>query len=403
MRLSRRQVLTGGLAAGAGLAAGGTTGALAGAAAARLAAAGPRNDLGGATVPFHGPHQAGVETPPQAHATFVAFDLDAGVGRAGLRRLMRLWTSDAERLTQGLPALADTEPALAERPARLTVTLGLGAGALVAAHRSDQAPAWLGPLPAFGIDRLEPRWTGGDLLLQFCGDDAVAVSHAVRTMARNARSYTSVRWVQQGFREAAGTLSPGATGRNLMGQLDGTINPRSAAEFDALVWTPEDAPGWLLGGTSVVVRRIRMDLDAWDLVSFRDKEQAMGRRLADGAPLTGGDESTDIAPEAVGSSGLEVIPRWAHVRRARGERPGPHVLRRSYNYDAGIGAEGVADAGLVFVAFQADPTAQFVPVQRRLDELDLLNRWTTPIGSAVFAVLPGVDGEGHWFAEALLD
>jgi dye decolorizing peroxidase len=353
-------------------------------------------------VPFHGPHQAGVETPPQAHATFVAFDLDAGVGEAGLRRLMRLWTSDAERLTQGVPALADTEPALAERPARLTVTLGLGVGALAAADRSDQAPAWLGPLPAFGVDRLEPRWTGGDLLLQFCGDDALTVSHAVRTMVRNARSYTSVRWVQHGFREAAGTTPPGATGRNLMGQLDGTINPRSAAEFDALVWVSDDASAWLRGGTSIVVRRIRMDLDAWDLLSFRDKEQAMGRRLTDGAPLTGGDEFTDIDPESVGPSDLEVIPRWAHVRRARGDRPGPHVLRRSYSYDAGIGAEGVADAGLVFVAFQADPAAQFVPVQRRLDELDLLNRWTTPIGSAVFAVPPGVAGEGHWFAEALL-
>ncbi|MDO8107879.1 Dyp-type peroxidase, partial [Isoptericola sp. b441] len=32
---------------------------------------------------------------------------------------------------------------------------------------------------------------------------------------------------------------------------------------------------------------------------------------------------------------------------------------------------------------------QFLPVQRRLAELDLLNRWTTPIGSAVFWVPPG--------------
>lgn len=42
------------------------------------------------------------------------------------------------------------------------------------------------------------------------------------------------------------------------------------------------------------------------------------------------------------------------------------------------------------MTFQADVEAQFVPVQRRLDELDLLNEWTAPVGSAVFAVLPGV-------------
>lgn len=53
------------------------------------------------------------------------------------------------------------------------------------------------------------------------------------------------------------------------------------------------------------------------------------------------------------------------------------------------------------VSFQADPLAQFVPVQRRLDELDLLNTWTTPTGSAVFAVPPGCE-EGGFVGETLL-
>ena len=44
---------------------------------------------------------------------------------------------------------------------------------------------------------------------------------------------------------------------------------------------------------------------------------------------------------------------------------------------------------------------QFVPVQRRLAEADLLNLWTTPIGSAVFAVLPGAQ-PGEVLGEALL-
>jgi len=43
---------------------------------------------------------------------------------------------------------------------------------------------------------------------------------------------------------------------------------------------------------------------------------------------------------------------------------------------------------------------QFIPIQRRLDELDLLNKWTIPIGSAEFAVAGGVQ-EGEVTAQAL--
>ena len=32
--------------------------------------------------------------------------------------------------------------------------------------------------------------------------------------------------------------------------------------------------------------------------------------------------------------------------------------------------------------------------ERRLADLDIMNRWTTPIGSAVFAVLPGCETGG---------
>ena len=55
----------------------------------------------------------------------------------------------------------------------------------------------------------------------------------------------------------------------------------------------------------------------------------------------------------------------------------------------------------MFVAYQADPVRQFVPVQARLADLDLLNLWTTPVGSAVFAVLPGAR-EGEVLGEAML-
>ena len=59
------------------------------------------------------------------------------------------------------------------------------------------------------------------------------------------------------------------------------------------------------------------------------------------------------------------------------------------------------EAGLLFAAFQADPVRQFVPMQQRLATGDLLNFWTTPIGSAVFAILPG-PAEGEILGQALV-
>ena len=62
---------------------------------------------------------------------------------------------------------------------------------------------------------------------------------------------------------------------------------------------------------------------------------------------------------------------------------------------------GTTDAGLIFAAYQRDPARQFVPVQRRLAEADAMNPWITTIGSAVFAMLPGVP-EGGYLGQNLL-
>lgn len=67
--------------------------------------------------------------------------------------------------------------------------------------------------------------------------------------------------------------------------------------------------------------------------------------------------------------------------------------------ETGQGVE--VESGLVFLAFQADLADQFVPVQQALDESDQLNEWTTAIGSATFAVLPGFE-QGSWLGEQLL-
>ena len=397
-RLSRRRFLTGGAAAAGGVALAGT-----GYAVARATETTPPADaVGQAVEPFHGPHQAGIATAPQAVATFIAFDLDDSVDVDALRRLMLLWTEDARRLTQGQPTLADTEPELAEVPARLTVTVGFGPGVFDRPELADQRPDWLAPLPAFPtIDQLDDAYSGGDLLLQLGADDPTSLSHAQRRMTKSSRAFARVRWVQPGFTHGAGGVTPGTTPRNLMGQVDGTANPRPGTDdFDQIVWSTGQ-PAWVQGGTGIVIRRIRMELDTWDALERPAKEQIIGRRLDTGAPLTGEDEFDEPDFEAVGQDGLTVIPDFAHIRNAHSDSPSRQFLRRPFSYDAGWLPDGRPDVGLLFVVYAADITTQFVPVQQRLAENDLFNTWTTPVGSAVFAIPPGC-GPGGYLGETLL-
>jgi dye decolorizing peroxidase len=354
-----------------------------------------------AREPFHGVHQAGIETPPQARAAFVALDLLPGVDREALGRLLRLLTDDAARLTQGRPALADTTPELAELTAGLTVTFGFGPGLFRAAGVEHLRPASVAPLPAFAVDRLEPRWSGGDLLLQICADDDLALAHAVRVTLTDARAFARVRWVQRGFRRAHGMQAPEVTQRNIMGIIDGTANPApGTGSFDASVWTRE-GPQWIHEGTTLVIRRIRANLDTWAAADQTAREFAIGRRLDTGAPLTGTHERDLPDLDRRDALGFPVISPHAHIRLARPADDRSKLLRRAYNFDDGISPDGTAEAGLIFASYQADIDRQFLPVQRRIAEADLLNLWVTPVGSAVFAIPPGC-APGGWIGETLL-
>lgn len=353
---------------------------------------------GSAVEPFYGTHQSGIATRPQAFASFYSFDLLPDVDRDGLRKLMVILTDDAARLTQGRPALADSEPELALIPARLTITFGFGPG-FVRRADADAVPAWLAPLPAFTIDDLDPAWNDGDLLIQVAADDPVTVSHAARMLLKDTRSFATLRWLQTGFRRAAGSKPANATMRNLFGQLDGTVNPEpGTAEFDSVVWSDE---GWLRGGTSLVLRRIRMDLETWDQLDRPGREQSIGRTQDTGAPLTGGEEHDEPDFEAVNAVGFPIIADYAHIRRARSDNPEEKIFRRPYNYDDAPPSSTVSNAGQIFASFQARVDRQYVPLQKRLDELDLLNEWTVPIGSAVFAIPPGCS-EGGFIGDTLL-
>ena len=225
-----------------------------------------------AIVAFDDVHQAGIATPVQTHLNLIAFTLADGVDRAGLTRLMRSWTEDSRALCTGETPLGSLEPELVVAPANLTITCGFGPRVFEVIGAVDKRPDWLAPLPDYNLDQLEDRWGQTDLVVQVCSDDPTTLSHATRHLVRSGMDYARVHWMQQGFLRADGAHTPGETPRNLFGQVDGTVNPREDEDFDEQVWIADDAPDWMQGSTTMVVRRINMNMDTWEMLDRPSRE-----------------------------------------------------------------------------------------------------------------------------------
>ncbi|MFG3184267.1 iron uptake transporter deferrochelatase/peroxidase subunit [Streptomyces nigra] len=402
--ISRRRLL--GTAGATGLvlgAAGGAAGY-----AARPAEATPLSSLGADEVMFHGKHQPGIVQRLQARGHLVAFDLAAGAGRREAAALLRRWSETARRLMAGEAAQQeDTGVALDAGPSSLTITFGFGHSFFARTGLEKQRPVALDPLPEFSSDRLDKARSNGDLWVQIGADDALVAFHALRAIQKDAGRAAKVRWQMNGFNRSPGATAHPMTARNLMGQVDGTRNPKPTdADFDRRIFVPESGaqdPAWMANGSYAVVRRIRMLLDDWEQLSVTAQEQVIGRRKADGAPLTGGTETTEMDLEKTDRAGSLVVPLDAHARITRPDQNGgAAILRRPFSYHDGIGPDGVPDAGLLFICWQADPLRGFVPLQRKLDRGDALSRYIRHEASGLFAV-PGGAAEGEYVGQRLLE
>ena len=403
--VTRRGLLGGTGAVGAGLLAG----AMGGCAAGSAGGAGTAGTAAGAApVPFYGPHQAGIITPAQDRLAFGALDLADGVTRSDLQDLLREWTRAAELMTRGRPAgpsadpsapPADTGEATGLPAARLTITIGYGPSLF---NRrlglSGRKPGALRPLPVLANEDLDPDRSGGDLCLQACSDDPQVAFHAVRNLARLGMGTVVHKWLELGFGRTSSTSSAEATPRNLLGFKDGTRNIKAeqGSLLDRWVWIgPEAGQPWLRGGSYLVTRRIRMLIENWDRDFLQDQENVIGRSKASGAPLSGGTEFS--TPDfAVAASGQPVIPADSHIRLASHEHnAGTRILRRGYSFTDGIVPEtGTLDGGLFFIAYMRDP-AQFVRLQQSLAG-DALNEYIRHVSSAVFVCPPGLRPGQDW-------
>jgi deferrochelatase/peroxidase EfeB len=413
MRLTRRRLLGGAGLVGTGvvLGAGGAYG---------VDRAAPEDTSASAaesTVPFYGPRQAGITTPQQSRLVFAAFDLTTSDVDA-VKAMLGQWSAAAALMTQGkligpteirpeAPPF-DTGEALGIGPERLTVTVGFGPSMFderfgLAARR----PAALAPLPELPGDAvLDDQISGGDICVQACADDPQVAFHVIRNFARIAAGTAMLRWSQVGFGRASATSRAQQTPRNLMGFKDGTNNIKveDADSTSSFVWVGDETDQeWMRGGSYLVMRKIHMQIEAWDSDSLADQERVIGRTKEVGAPLSGRHEHDPLRLGRRDQHGDLVIPEHAHVSLASPERnSGIRILRRGYNYADGIDpTTGQIDAGLFFLAYQKNAHEQFVPVQRGLGASDLLNEYIKHVSSGLYACPGGVAEVGDWFGRSL--
>ncbi len=365
------------------------------------------------TVEFYGRHQAGIATPSQEHLQFAALDVTSHV-TGDLRWLLRRLSTAAARMSRGQPVGAlqtgtgapmDTGEAVGLGPARLTVTFGLGPSLFRhdrfgLAHRR---PKQLVELPQFKGDELQSRLCGGDVGLQICANDPQVAFHAMHNLIRLAAPIAAPRWSLAGFGRTSNSRSQ-LTPRNLMGFKDGTNNlvVEDAGAIRQFVWAGSESPGWMRGGSYMVVRRIAMDLGQWDDTGLDQQEQTFGRHKLSGAPL-GEVHEHDPIDLSARRGGAPVIPDDAHIRLASASyNHGERILRRGYSYTGGVDSlERAAAGGLLFICYQRDPRKQFIPIQRRLAAKDALGQHVTHVGSAIFACPPGARA-GGFVGEGLL-
>ncbi len=368
------------------------------------------------SVPFDGPHQAGIlaPAPAQAQATLVALDSIAP-NRELLAEALQTLCARARGLTQsetvGAQEIDDPPPDSGilgplDAPDALTVTLAFGASLFDDRYGlAARKPKLLRQMPSFAGNELDPARSHGDLLLQVCAGHRDTVVHTVRELMRVVAGRLTTRWSLDGFQSVRRGPSPHNNPRNLFAFRDGTANPDVADEslMDKLIWVQPSSgePEWATGGTYMVARAIRMHVEFWDRVGMFEQQNMIGRDRVTGAPLGGTSEFEEPRYE-LDPLGKR-IPLNAHIRLANPRTPptaDQRIVRRGYNYDRGVDEAGDLDQGLMFIAFNQDVRRQFETIQARLAEEPMID-YITPVGGGYFFAPHGSRGPGDWVGSRL--
>lgn len=367
-------------------------------------------------IAYLGQHQAGVITPEQKHASLIALNLTV-TNADDIKRVFATLTQRIAFLTQprelqqrANPHLPPAESGILGtqlHPDELTVTVALG-DSFFDSRFGFQAkkPKRLEPMKPFPNDRLNPKWCGGDVLLQLCANSPESVIYALRDILKHLSGKVYAVWKIDGFLPSR-DIDNRQTPINLFGFKDGSGNAPSSDNslMDDLVWITEKQkePQWCLGGSYQAVRLIRFALEFWDRTPLEDQENNFGRHRSTGAPIGMKQEMDD--PQFEKDPHGDRVLFDSHMRRAEPRNPERYsakLRRRSYSYSLGLTPSGQLDMGLIFISFQNNLKKGFIDTQKRLDG-EPLERYIKPFGGGYYFVLPGISQEGDILAKGLFD
>ncbi|OAT48636.1 ferrous iron transport peroxidase [Proteus hauseri ATCC 700826] len=365
-------------------------------------------------IPYLGKHQAGVITPEQKHASFIALNLTVS-SATEVKQLLTTLTQRISFLTQPreLPQIENPHLPPAEsgilgtqlQPDELTITVSLGDSFFDNRFGFEsQKPKHLVPMKPFPNDRLDDNWCGGDLLLQLCANSQESVIYALRDILKYLSGQLHPVWKIDGFLPAR-DIDKKQTPINLFGFKDGSGNAPATDNtlMDNMVWITEKEkePQWCIGGSYQAVRLIRFALEFWDRTPLEDQENNFGRHRSTGAPIGMKREMDD--PDFKHDPHGDRVLFDSHMRRAEPRNPERYsakLRRRSYSYSLGLTPSGQLDMGLIFISYQNNLKKGFIDTQKRLNG-EPLERYIKPFGGGYYFTLAGIQKEGDILAQAL--
>ena len=192
------------------------------------------------------------------------------------------------------------------------------------------------------------------------------------------------------------------TPRNLFGFKDGTSNLKAEdpALLDEHVWVPPRgrAADWMVGGTYLVARRIRMHVEVWDRTSLVEQETLIGRRKGSRRAAGRGGRVRRARPgRDQRRTATPAIDPVAHIRLASPERStASGSCAAATTSPTAPTASATSTPACSSSRSSATPHRQFVPMQRALAAKDEMMEYIEHTGSALFACPPGVAEGGYW-------
>ncbi|PYM82365.1 MAG: hypothetical protein DME09_14530 [Candidatus Rokuibacteriota bacterium] len=219
--------------------------------------------------------QPGVIDSPQEHLDLVCLNASPK-HRATLRGALQRLSEEATRLMEQHVASG------------LTVTIGFGR-TFVDTCSAPRRPKALRAMPRFKGDEYDPTAAQTDLVMQICSNLKFANLIAGKTLLGRLGRVFEPKAHHQGF------IFPGT--RGVLGFIDGTANP--ASEDRPSVALIGDTDPLFRDGSYMAFRKIREDVTAWDKLSLRAQEDAVGRRKVDSAeypdaPTTSHKKKSDV-------------------------------------------------------------------------------------------------------------